>query len=371
MTKRILPIILYELISLISISSVITVLLLSSNCFISALFEGEKCTAPITHGKGLCTEVYNCKYALKLIRSRRNPGLCGFKGNTPLVCCPLPSKLNLPGALSVKKCREYDDPNSEALAFGEKAVFEEFPHMAAIGYGTRETDIAWLCGGSLISHKFVLSAAHCAYDQEYKEAQWIRLGALDLNNNVKTNPRTMKTVKISQIYPHPNYKYPSYYYDIALFEMNETDKIFYPACLHPYQNLPNTNLQVTGWGTESYLGSRSSHLLKATLSMVDHKKCARRYKSYVERRKLEAGILDEIHICAGDAEGRDTCQGDSGGPLHYKVYSGTAAEGHFVLVGITSFGQPCGWKNSIGVYTRVSAFIEWIENIVWPQNDYK
>ncbi|KAJ3656684.1 hypothetical protein Zmor_015738 [Zophobas morio] len=338
---------------------------------ISIVTPGKKCTAPITHGKGLCIEVYDCKYALKLIRSRRNPGFCGFKGNTPLVCCPLPSKPDLPGALSVKKCREYDDPNVEGIAFGQKANFDEFPHMAAIGYGTHKTDITWLCGGSLVSHKFVLSAGHCAYHQEYKEAQWIRLGALDLNNNVKTNPRTMKTVKIIQIYPHPNYKYPSYYYDIALFEMNESDNIFYPACLHPYHNLPNRNLQVTGWGTESYLGSRSSHLLKASLSLVDHKTCARRYKSDVNTRKLEAGILDEIQMCAGDAEGRDTCQGDSGGPLHYKVYSESAVGGHFVLVGITSFGQPCGGRNSIGVYTRVSAFIEWIENIVWPQNDYE
>lgn len=60
-------------------------------------------------------------------------------------------------------------------------------------------------------------------------------------------------------------------------------------------------------------------------------------------------------------------QGDSGGPLqvkkendYYPIYS---------VVGVTSFGKACGIKNVPGVYTRVSQYIPWIENIVWPQNN--
>ncbi|RYA68194.1 hypothetical protein DD592_26920 [Enterobacter cloacae complex sp. 2DZ2F20B] len=63
---------------------------------------GENCTVRLTHEEGRCIKVRDCQYALRLIRSRRNPGACGFKGNDPHVCCPLSSKMkDLPGTLSV------------------------------------------------------------------------------------------------------------------------------------------------------------------------------------------------------------------------------------------------------------------------------
>lgn len=51
-------------------------------------------------------------------------------------------------------------------------------------------------------------------------------------------------------------------------------------------------------------------------------------------------------------------QGDSGGPLIYQ----DRISGRFQLHGITSWGDGCGEKGKPGVYTRVSAFSDWIQS---------
>ncbi|CAB0010845.1 unnamed protein product, partial [Nesidiocoris tenuis] len=58
---------------------------------------------------------------------------------------------------------------------------------------------------------------------------------------------------------------------------------------------------------------------------------------------------------------RECSQGDSGGPLVVNQ-PGTCLKKQ---VGVTSFGRDCGLPNTPGIYTRVSAYIPWIESIVW------
>lgn len=54
------------------------------------------------------------------------------------------------------------------------------------------------------------------------------------------------------------------------------------------------------------------------------------------------------------AEGRDACDGDGGGPLVCEKNK------TWYQMGIVSFGIGCGRRNVPGVYTRVSAYTDWI-----------
>lgn len=59
-------------------------------------------------------------------------------------------------------------------------------------------------------------------------------------------------------------------------------------------------------------------------------------------------------------------QGDSGGPLQVPTNSNPYCQ--YRVVGVVSFGPPCG-IGFPGVYTRVAAYVSWIESIVWPDTD--
>lgn len=70
-------------------------------------------------------------------------------------------------------------------------------------------------------------------------------------------------------------------------------------------------------------------------------------------------------MCAGGRKGFDTCKGDSGGPL--MTTDSSNGTPYWYMVGVVSFGaSPCGLEGYPGVYTRVSAYMDWIEARLRP-----
>lgn len=68
-------------------------------------------------------------------------------------------------------------------------------------------------------------------------------------------------------------------------------------------------------------------------------------------------------FCAGDGRGKsDSCQGDSGGPLL------CSHEGRWQIHGLISWGDGCATRGSYGIYTKVSNYIEWINNTITNVN---
>jgi trypsin len=254
----------------------------------------------------------------------------------------------LAGALSIlsvanASAQEEIKLGGRRIVGGEPTVIQEHPWQVA--FTIRKPSGTFLCGGAIIRQKWVLTAAHCF-------SQDTRAGDVKLKAGV-TNFVTEGTwAETGQLVIHQNYNAATQINDIALVRLNlAANGRIIPLVSPPGLLSPGEPLEVTGWGATSEGGSSSRNLLKATVPFVDNEAC-NAPSAYGGR--VSAGML-----CAGYREGGiDACQGDSGGPLVWKTPDGP------VLVGIVSFGDGCARKLKYGVYTRVSAYRDWILGMI-------
>ncbi|XP_058116127.1 serine protease snake-like [Anopheles ziemanni] len=246
----------------------------------------------------------------------------------------------------------------DLIVGGERAVYGEYPHHAILGFPQDDGSYSFMCGGSLISNRFILTAAHCF---SFVNATLVRLGVYDLAENSVNQV----DFGIAEIIRHPNYSNSLAYHDIALLRLNETvlfSKFIRPACLWTEPVLNTSSFIATGFGK---LGEGtvelSSYMMKVKLDLFPSAECQRKYE---HTRKLRHGMSNG-QLCVGSiVGGKDTCQGDSGGPLQVITEPRSCI---YNIVGVTSTGTACGVGNSIAIYTNVAFYLDWIEKIVWPQ----
>ncbi|KFB49528.1 tryptase, putative [Anopheles sinensis] len=249
--------------------------------------------------------------------------------------------------------------------FGVEAYWREFAHLGAIGWTRDDGSIYWGCGGSLIWENFVLTAAHCVFNSDFKNSlpTVVRFGDLNLYND--TDDQFVQQYSIVKIIRHPEHRFIAKYHDIALLKLEKNIELHgtvVPACLWDDEEVRFTTLESAGWGTTGFGESQTPTLLKVALHPIDKSVCDRHYRA--GDRGLKQGLKD-YQLCAGDAT-MNTCQGDSGGPLEIKLLH-TIYITPFI-VAVTSFGSLCG-KASPGVYTKVAPYIPWIRSVLEGQGE--
>lgn len=374
------------------------------------LFPGS---SPSCGSNESCISIHSCSSLSELLDHPTaedlkilQEALCGFEGRrNPKVCCPReptttvppttqpiteptvptqptpeptePTTQPTPGgggeALLPQVCGIPGNANTR-IFFGEDAPLGAYPWMALLGFTSRfQEEVVWGCGGSLITERYVLTAAHCT-DDEFtfnRDLTVVRLGEHNISTELdctmsdegvkRCSPRHEDFTPVD-IIPHPTFNSRgSVSDDIALIRLDRAAHIttfVMPVCLPPPdldmgEFLRGREAQVAGWGVTER-GPDTQVLQTVQIPFVSRDECNPHYNN---------GLLEE-QVCFGGDGRRDSCFGDSGGP----VVATTPPIGRFfTLLATVSFGQPsCGVPGVPAVYTNVISYRQWILDNLKP-----
>jgi secreted trypsin-like serine protease len=202
-----------------------------------------------------------------------------------------------------------------------------------------------LCGGSRLSTRAVLTAAHCPIGSSSTQ---LVFGAHQIT--------VVEPTQVRHTAPSGNYRLHAGYNPSNL--NNDIAIIITTAVIGGTAQIANIALApagagtfagstavTSGWGRITNTGGTSPVLRHVERPVITNAVCAATY----------GGTIIASTICISTTGGQGTCNGDSGGPLTIPVGGGRQQ------IGVVSFGAAAGCQAGFPAgFARVSSFAAWI-----------
>jgi len=243
------------------------------------------------------------------------------------------------------KCGQANTGSRNKIVGGVETQENEYPWQVML----TDQYSNFFCGGSIISSKEILTAAHCS-EGRTASSIYVWVGEHD-----KTQADGEKYIQVCSKKEHESYSSSTVDYDFAILTLcNEIEfsQDVSPACLpqsagqDPGLN-EGVDTVISGWGRLSYGGNAATTLQMITMRTISNAVC----------RQQGLRLTDRM-LCSA-ASGKSVCQGDSGGPWVTKVGR------NYVLTGVSSWGPQINGVSCIpgkpSVAARVSNQLRWIK----------
>jgi secreted trypsin-like serine protease len=214
------------------------------------------------------------------------------------------------------------------------------------------------CGGEYLGQDaqgrpWLLTAAHCVKATAFAPANFrVGLGGQPILTYTEAS-----TVGIAQAVPHPQYDAAALHNDIALIQLAAAPGGKAVTLAGAGNDVaPGEQVTISGYGAVASpmgQGIFLPILMEATTVVLSQEEC----QSILG--PATSATITAAQVCIRDpADRRGSCNGDSGGPLF-------RADG--TIAGVTSYGvgdQTTSCRTDFPqVYTRVSAFRDWIGSV--------
>ena len=254
-------------------------------------------------------------------------------------------------------------PSAHAVVGGKPVPEGKYPYVAYI-----EVDGGFVCSGTLIAPRWVMSAGHCSSIT----------GPTEQGTPIPTLPQLIQVSlgtskaqpfpelpgdgpgihpQVANVYVEPDYNFATHGsgYDVSLIELTEDVNLPTVKVAGKGEEAlwkPGTMATIAGFGATCEDCDLPPTMREAQVPITTDAYAQNAYPdSFENKTQIGAGF---------PKGGVDTCGGDSGGPLMVPGPNGV-----FRLAGDTSYGQGCAEPGFPGIYGRVAdtTLRTWIKSV--------